>query len=95
DSAYAVADISPKQLKADLISIATVGALADVPEDTANILAWNGGGQTNYTKIIKSGAYEVKGFAAQAENYVHEKAADLKAKLKEISLELEELIEKA
>jgi cerevisin len=95
DSAYAVADISPKQLKADLISIATVGALADVPEDTANILAWNGGGQTNYTKIVKSGGYEVKGFAAQAEDYIHEKAADLKVKLKEISLELEELIEKA
>jgi len=93
DSAYAVADISPKQLKADMMSIATVGALTDVPEDTANILAWNGGGQTNYTKIIKDGSYTVKGFSA--ESYIHEKASALKAELKKVAAELEELIEKA
>lgn len=59
DSAYAVADISPKKLKAGLISIATEGALTDVPSDTANILAWNGGGESNYTTIIENGGYEV------------------------------------
>jgi cerevisin len=37
DSAYAVAEITPKKLKADLLSIATVGALEDVPSDTANV----------------------------------------------------------
>lgn len=37
DSAYAVADISPKKLKANLLKIATVGALSDVPSDTANV----------------------------------------------------------
>jgi cerevisin len=36
-SAYAVAEITPKKLKADLLSIATVGALEDVPSDTANV----------------------------------------------------------
>ena len=37
NSAYAVAEITPKKLKADLLSIATVGALEDVPSDTANV----------------------------------------------------------
>ena len=36
-SAYAVAEITPKKLKANLISIATIGALSDVPSDTANV----------------------------------------------------------
>lgn len=37
DSAYAVAAITPKQLKAQLISVATKGALSDVPSGTANV----------------------------------------------------------
>lgn len=37
DSAYAVADITPKQLKAALISIGTRNALANVPTDTTNV----------------------------------------------------------
>jgi cerevisin len=36
-SGYAVADITPKKLKANLISIATEGALTDVPSDTKNV----------------------------------------------------------
>jgi len=59
DSAYAVADITPKQLKANLISIATEGALSDVPSNTKNILAWNGGGSSNYTDIVDKGGYAV------------------------------------
>ena len=58
DSAYAVADITPRKLKANLMSIATQGALTDVPRDTANILAWNGGGESNYSSIIAQGGYE-------------------------------------
>lgn len=60
DSAYAVADITPKKLKESLMSVATVGALSDVPSDTTNILAWNGGGSSNYSSIIKEGSYTVK-----------------------------------
>jgi cerevisin len=60
DSAYAVAEITPKKLKENLLSIATVGALSDVPSGTKNILAWNGGGSSNYSSIIKSGGYTVK-----------------------------------
>jgi cerevisin len=37
DSAYAVADITPKKLKSNLISIATEGALTDVPSNTKNV----------------------------------------------------------
>ena len=59
DSAYAVADITPKKLKANLISIATEGALTDVPSNTKNILAWNGGGNSNYSDIIHKGGYTV------------------------------------
>ena len=59
DSAYALADITPKKLKSQLISIATEGALTNVPSDTANVLAWNGGGESNYTSIIESGGYTV------------------------------------
>lgn len=59
-SAYAVAEITPKKLKANLLSIATVGVLSDVPSDTANILAWNGAGVSNYTEIVAQGGYEAK-----------------------------------
>lgn len=37
DSAYAVADVTPKQLKAALINVATQGALTDIPSDTPNV----------------------------------------------------------
>lgn len=60
DSSYAVADITPKKLKASLISIATEGVLTDVPSNTANILAWNGGGESNYTQIVNQGGYEAR-----------------------------------
>ncbi|KAF2139014.1 uncharacterized protein K452DRAFT_328369 [Aplosporella prunicola CBS 121167] len=60
DSAYAVADITPAKLKKHLISIATKGALSDVPSDTTNLLAWNGGGSGNYSDIIQKGGYTVK-----------------------------------
>lgn len=60
DSAYAVADITPEKLKANLLSIATEDALTDVPSNTKNILAWNGGGSSNYSDIIHKGSYTVK-----------------------------------
>lgn len=60
DSAYAVSELTPKKLKNHLLGIATKGALDDVPSDTTNLLAWNGGGSNNYSSIIESGSYEVK-----------------------------------
>ncbi|KAJ5609344.1 Subtilisin-like serine protease [Penicillium herquei] len=58
DSAYAVAEITPKKLKATLIDIATSGALTDIPSDTPNLLAWNGGGSSNYSEIVAKGGYK-------------------------------------
>lgn len=37
DSAFAVAEITPKQLKKDLISVGTRGTLTDVPSSTDNV----------------------------------------------------------
>ncbi|KAI4189751.1 MAG: hypothetical protein L6R41_001234 [Letrouitia leprolyta] len=51
DSAYSVPKITPAKLKATLISIATKDSLDGVPSDTTNLLAWNGGGSSNYTEI--------------------------------------------
>ncbi|RLV92934.1 Cerevisin [Spathaspora sp. JA1] len=47
DSEYFVAadGVSPNQLKKNLISYASTGLLSDIPEDTPNILAFNGAGQ--------------------------------------------------
>ncbi len=77
DSAYAVAEITPAKMKKNLMKVATVGALSDVPSNTENvssqfdilslclaltlfkILAWNGGGSSNYTDIISQGSYTV------------------------------------
>jgi len=41
DSAYAVADITPKKLKAILLSTATKNVLSDVPSDTTNVSILN------------------------------------------------------
>ncbi|CZS91769.1 probable subtilisin-like serine protease [Rhynchosporium agropyri] len=60
DSEYAVADMTPKKLKESIISIATEGALSDVPSGTKNVLAWNGGGSSNYSSIVEAGSYTVK-----------------------------------
>merc|ERR1711881_523246 len=94
DSAYAVADITPKQMKANMIAIATEGALSNMPSDTVNLLAWNGGGKSNYSEIVNDGAYTVS-TSFSAEDYLSEKAQELKAELKRVALELEALIEKA
>lgn len=37
DSAYSVAEITPKQLKASLLAAATVGSLTEVPSNTKNV----------------------------------------------------------
>jgi cerevisin len=90
-SAYAVADISPKKLKGHVISIGTVGVLSDVPSNTENILAWNGGGSSNFTDIIHQGGYQGKSqpagaditdiaadFAKKVEDFEHKMEANLK-----------------
>jgi cerevisin len=58
NSAFAVEEITPKKLKDALITVATSGALTDIPSDTPNLLAWNGGGSSNYTEILAKGGYK-------------------------------------
>ncbi|KAI0476466.1 peptidase S8/S53 domain-containing protein [Xylariaceae sp. FL0804] len=78
ESEYGMADITPAKLKSNMISIATKGALSDIPSDTPNLLAWNGGGELNYSSIVAAGGY------------VAEERADESVTLEE----LEEAIEK-
>lgn len=58
DSEYSVAPITPEKLKSNLLAVATTGALTDLPSNTPNLLAWNGGGCSNYTSIVESGSYD-------------------------------------
>ncbi|KAL8338560.1 hypothetical protein RB598_007077 [Gaeumannomyces tritici] len=60
DSEYSLATITPEKLKADLLKVATSGALSDLPKDTPNLLAWNGGGCSNYSSIVAAGGYKAK-----------------------------------
>ncbi|KAK7408512.1 proteinase B [Neonectria punicea] len=60
DSEYAVASITPKELKESLVTIATEDILTGIPEDTPNLLAWNGGGCSNFSKIVAHGGYKAK-----------------------------------
>jgi len=59
DSEYSVAPITPEKMKTNLLKVATVGALSDLPADTPNLLAWNGGGCSNYSAILEKGNYVV------------------------------------
>jgi len=93
DSAYAVAEITPKQLKDNLISIATPNMLSDVPPGTTNILAWNGGGSSNYTDIIAKGKYNKKTeFKAST---IHELEDLIDAEVDELKHVFKDLLSKA
>ncbi|KXT01370.1 hypothetical protein AC578_6639 [Pseudocercospora eumusae] len=89
DSAYAVAEITPKKLKANLIKTGTLGALSDVPSNTANVLAWNGGGSSNYSDIIEKGAYEVSSPKESKPVDLKEKASEYLEKFEELEQKLE------
>ena len=73
-------------MKANMIAVATEGALTDVPSSTANLLAWNGGGKSNYTEIIAEGGHSV-------DRTVQNFASDAKAEFKKLVSELESLVE--
>ncbi|KAJ2992764.1 hypothetical protein NUW58_g2058 [Xylaria curta] len=77
-SEYGMASITPKKLKANLVTIATKDVLTDIPSDTPNLLAWNGGGYSNYSKIVDQGGY------------VAEKPSGSSLKLEDIEKAIEE-----
>ncbi|KJX92685.1 serine protease like protein [Zymoseptoria brevis] len=92
DSAYAVAEISPKKLKKHLISFATEGVLSDVPSNTKNILAWNGGGKGNFSAIVEEGGYKGKNESpapVDLKEDLKEKAGDFAEKIAELEKKLE------
>jgi len=91
DSAYAVAEITPKKMKENMIAIGTVGALSDVPSGTENILAWNGGGKSNYSEIVSEGSYVVK--KSMPKSVLEEKLAELQAMEELIAREVKEVRE--
>ncbi|KAL2002468.1 hypothetical protein VTN02DRAFT_6735 [Thermoascus thermophilus] len=91
DSAFAVDELTPKKLKATLISIATEGALTDVPEDTPNLLAWNGGGSSNYTEIVSKGGYKVATFEDKIDGIL-DKAEKLTEELGAIYSEIKDAV---
>jgi len=88
DSDYAVADITPERMKADLISIATRGALTDVPSDTENVLAWNGGGNSNVTDIISKGGYKALNTYRKVDDLINEAEKVVKEELGAIYSEI-------
>lgn len=55
DSDFATSDFTPQKLKEQLIAIGTRQILNNIPDDTPNVLAWNGGGSSDYSSIIEKG----------------------------------------
>ncbi|KAG5983740.1 Subtilisin-like proteinase Spm1 [Claviceps digitariae] len=101
DSEYSVASITPKQLKEAVISIATEGALSDLPPDTPNKLAWNGGGCSNYSKIVSAGGYKGSPHASERkkmENAAKDEAQDISVGvvkgIKQLGKETEKFLDK-
>lgn len=68
DSEYSLAPITPKKLKENLIAVSTEGTLTGMPDaDTPNLLAWNGGGCSNYSEIVAAGGYKATRAASTLE----------------------------
>ncbi|RKF65476.1 Alkaline protease 2 [Erysiphe neolycopersici] len=60
DSDFAVSQMTPELMKKNIIDIGTKDILSDLPSDTSNVLAWNGGGKSNFSAIVGSGDYSVE-----------------------------------
>jgi len=89
DSSFAVADITPKKLKSQIISVGTVDAISDIPSGTPNILAWNGGGSSNYSGIVNKGSYTVE----KVEKEVSAKKPETEKVLKPVSEGKQQLLD--
>ncbi|KAG5952034.1 Subtilisin-like proteinase Spm1 [Claviceps sorghi] len=101
DSEYSVASITPKVLKDTLIKISTDGALSDIPSDTPNKLAWNGGGCNNYSKIVAAGGYkatskvsEMKTIEKAAKDEAQDISTGVVKGIKNLGKETEKLVHK-
>lgn len=54
DSEFASDKLTPEKLKKNIIAIASKDVLSQIPSDTVNLLAWNGGGKSNLSEIFSS-----------------------------------------
>ncbi|KAF3769400.1 hypothetical protein M406DRAFT_102797 [Cryphonectria parasitica EP155] len=97
DSEYSLAAITPKELKSQMISLGTSGALSDLPSDTPNVLAWNGGGCSNYSAILEAGGYAVQPKSTSILSSVSDKVAEagesLADKVDKLSEKIHELVD--
>jgi len=89
-SGYAVASMTPKKLKEQMIKIASQDVLSNIPSDTVNLLAWNGGGSGNLSDIFDGEAYKAPKKHSKAENLLH----DAEEVGKEVADEASELLGK-
>ncbi|KAA8647037.1 hypothetical protein EYZ11_005275 [Aspergillus tanneri] len=92
DSAYAVDELTPAKLKKDIVAIATEGALTDVPSDTPNLLAWNGGGSGNYSDIVASGGHKVSAVKDRFDSLVNKAEKLLTEELGAIYSEIQDAV---
>lgn len=85
DSEFAGPSLTPKKLKDSLLAIATEGILTDIPANTPNLLAWNGGGCSDYKKIIEAGGYK----ATKAAKAKSSPAASMPSTIEELEAAIE------
>jgi len=86
DSEFAVSELTPAKLKKALINVASKDVLDDIPSDTPNLLAWNGGGSDNISAIFN-------GKAEKAAPKVGNSHLKMEKVVKHISEETEALLE--
>ncbi|KAK6345378.1 serine protease [Orbilia javanica] len=66
DSAFAAGALTPESLKKSMVSIASPGKLRDLPKETVNLLAFNGGGISNLTDIFGDhNKHHASGFSSE------------------------------
>ncbi|RKF77492.1 Subtilisin-like protease 8 [Golovinomyces cichoracearum] len=58
-SDYAVSSLTPSKMKKLSVSVATKDAISDLPEETANLLAYNGGGSSDFPSFSDSSIYPI------------------------------------
>lgn len=91
DSSYYVEAITPAKLKDALISVATEDVLKKVPSDTPNLLAWNGGGNSDFADIVSRGGYKAKKGKSTPSKPHGSIASDVTEILDEAKRQIEEL----
>ncbi|KAL7271914.1 proteinase B [Rhizina undulata] len=92
-SGYAVDALTPKQLKDNMIRIASEDVLSNIPDDTPNLLAYNGGGSGNLSEIFDGESYNPS--KPDSETPSDDRILDeVKDVTKEVLGETEEFLEK-